>query len=77
MGEAVAQERELRDRGVSERGGLSRGWERQFEAFAADLIGRNGIPGAMVALALAPTQEGARPSTSAASATATPRSAGP
>lgn len=41
----------MSDRGVSGRGGRDRGWERQFEAFAADLIGRNGIPGAMVALA--------------------------
>jgi len=38
-------------RGVSDRGARGRGWERQLEAFAADLIARNGIPAAMVAVA--------------------------
>ena len=28
-----------------------RGWERRFEQYAADLIGKSGIPGASVALA--------------------------
>jgi CubicO group peptidase (beta-lactamase class C family) len=36
---------------VHDRASNDRGWERRFEAFAADLIGRNGIPAAMVALA--------------------------
>ena len=36
---------------MSGRGGRERGWEREFEAFAADVIGRHGIPCAMVALA--------------------------
>jgi CubicO group peptidase (beta-lactamase class C family) len=49
---AAAEEGFLSERGASRnRGAGDRGWERRFEAFAADLIGRNGIPAAMVALA--------------------------
>ena len=50
--EAAAEEGFLSERGANRnRGAVDRGWERRFEAFAADLIGRSSIPAAMVALA--------------------------